>query len=95
MTMKVTEGCELIKEELIRNDVRLVASLPDDWMAPLIRTIAQDHRFIHVPVAREPEIVGVCTGAFFGGHNAVGIMGMAGFLTARLHDGNLLAQKLA
>lgn len=59
-------------------------------MAPLIRTIAQDHRFIHVPVAREPEIVGVCTGAFFGGHNAVGIMGMAGFLTAQHELGTLV-----
>ena len=33
--------------------VELVASLPDNWMAEIIRTFDRDDRFRHVPVNRE------------------------------------------
>ena len=61
--------------------IRLAASLPDDWVAPLINLLDADNDIRHIRVAREPEIIGICSGAFFGGVRAVGIMGATGFLT--------------
>jgi sulfopyruvate decarboxylase TPP-binding subunit len=61
--------------------VTLAASLPDDWMAPIISSIDEDPTIDHVRVAREPEIIGICSGAFLGGRRAVGVMGATGFLT--------------
>jgi len=66
---------------LKRVDIRLCASLPDDWVAPLIDLLHADGDIRHVRVARESEIIGICSGAFFGGVRAVGIMGATGFLT--------------
>lgn len=65
--------------------VRVVASLPDDWVLPLIDAVDADKRFKHVRVAREAEAVGICAGAFFGGVNSLAIMGMAGVL-AIIHE---------
>ncbi|MHB1987980.1 MAG: hypothetical protein ACYCSF_08350 [Acidimicrobiales bacterium] len=65
--------------------VKVVASLPDDWVLPLIQAVEADERFVHVGVAREAEAVGVCAGAFFGGANSLAIMGMAGVL-AIVHE---------
>jgi sulfopyruvate decarboxylase TPP-binding subunit len=59
----------------------LVASLPDGWIAPLIKHLGQDSRFRHVPVNREESAVGLCSGAFFGGKPGVALMGASGFLT--------------
>ena len=77
-----SSGPELIRDALATAEIRLAASLPDDWLAELIGLLREDDRFIHVPVAREEEIVGICSGAFFTGVKAVGIMGCAGFLAS-------------
>lgn len=60
---------------------RLVASLPDNWIAPMIRHFEHDRRFRHVPVNREESAVGLCSGAFFGGAPGVALMGASGFMT--------------
>ena len=44
---------ERIHEQLKRAGVTLAASLPDDWVAPLINRIAADNTMQHVSVARE------------------------------------------
>ena len=59
----------------------LVASLPDNWIAPMIRHFASDSRFRHVAVNREESAVGLCSGAFFSGSPGVALMGASGFLT--------------
>lgn len=59
----------------------LVASLPDGWIAPLIKRLSADSRFHHVPVNREESAIGLCCGAFFGGRLGVALMGASGFLT--------------
>jgi sulfopyruvate decarboxylase subunit alpha len=61
--------------------IKLAASLPDDWVAPLIARIAADNEMRHVPVAREAEAIAICSGAFFGGVRAVALMGATGLLT--------------
>jgi sulfopyruvate decarboxylase subunit alpha len=58
-----------------------VASLPDNWIAPLIRRLETDERFTHVAVNREESAVGLCSGAFFTGKTGVALMGASGFMT--------------
>jgi len=72
---------ERIHAELAKCGVRLAATLPDDWVAPLIRRLAADPSIRHVPVAREAEAVAICSGAFFGGVRAVAVIGNTGLLT--------------
>jgi sulfopyruvate decarboxylase TPP-binding subunit len=62
-------------------NANLVASLPDNWIAPLIKHIDGDERFRHVPVNREESAVGLCSGAFFGGNLGIALMGASGFMT--------------
>ena len=62
-------------------DAKLVASLPDGWIAPLIKHLSGDARFRHIPVNREESAVGLCSGAFFGGHTGIALMGASGFMT--------------
>ena len=54
-----------IADELGECGIGLVASLPDDWVADLIKVVEVDDRFIHVPVNREEFAVGLCSGTFF------------------------------
>jgi sulfopyruvate decarboxylase TPP-binding subunit len=70
-----------IHEQLSNCGIKLAASLPDDWVAPLIERIATDNRIRHVRVAREAEAIAICSGAFFGGVRAVALMGATGLLT--------------
>jgi sulfopyruvate decarboxylase subunit alpha len=69
---------ELIHSELTKCGVTLAASLPDDWVAPLIRRLAADPAIRHVPVGREAEAIAICTGAFLAGVRSVAIMGTTG-----------------
>src|SRR5712692_5735213 len=61
--------------------VTLSACLPDDWVAPLADLLDDEPTVVSLRVAREPEIIAICSGAFFGGARAVGVMGATGFLT--------------
>ncbi len=70
-----------IHEQLTKTGIKLAASLPDDWVAPLIERIAADNQIRHVPVAREAEAIAICSGAFFGGVRAAALMGATGLLT--------------
>ena len=42
-----------IADELASCGVKLVASLPDNWLIGVIKAIDRDERFVHVPVNRE------------------------------------------
>jgi len=70
-----------IADELAECGVGLVASLPDDWIADLIKTLDADERILHVPVNREESAVGLCSGAFFSPLRAAALMGASGMLT--------------
>ena len=75
------EVARRIADQLAECKVRLVASLPDNWLTPLIDTVAGDRRFTHVPVNREESAVGLCSGAYMGGLGSAAIMGASGFMT--------------
>src|ERR1700676_3477249 len=70
-----------IHGELTKCGIKIAASLPDDWVAPLIERIAADNQIRNVRVAREAEAIAICSGAFYGGVRAVALMGATGLLT--------------
>ena len=70
-----------IADALFDAGARFVASLPDNWIAPLIKRLGEDGRFCHVPVNREESAVGLCSGEFFGGRLGVALMGTSGLMT--------------
>jgi sulfopyruvate decarboxylase subunit alpha len=70
-----------IHQQLTKCGIKIAASLPDDWVAPLIERIAADNHIRHVRVAREAEAIAICSGAFFGGVRSVALMGATGLLT--------------
>lgn len=76
-----TTVSDRIAEELFKSGIKLVASLPDGWIANLIETLDRDERFIHVPVNREESAIGLCSGAFLGGIGALALMGASGLMT--------------
>jgi len=70
-----------IADELSSCGVKLVASLPDNWLMDVIETIRRDRRFIHVPVNREESAIGLCSGAYMGAMGSAALMGASGFMT--------------
>jgi sulfopyruvate decarboxylase subunit alpha len=70
-----------IAEELAKCNVKLVASLPDNWLMELIEAIDHDQRFVHVRVNREESAVGLCSGAYMGALGSAALMGASGFMT--------------
>jgi len=70
-----------IVEEFVRCDVKLIASLPDNWIAELISELDRDDRVRHVPVNREESAIGLCAGAYMGGMGSVALMGASGLMT--------------
>jgi sulfopyruvate decarboxylase subunit alpha len=81
LNAKVKDAAHRIADELAAAEIKLVASLPDDWIAELIKTLEGDGRFIHVPVNREESAVGICSGCFFSGTPALALMGASGLMT--------------
>ena len=67
-----------IADELAACGVKMVASLPDNWVAELIEALNEDERFTHVPVNREESAIGLCSGAFMGGMGSAALMGASG-----------------
>lgn len=55
-----------ILDELSRCGVKLIASLPDNWVMDLIGAAQRASRFTHVPVNREESAIGLCAGAYMG-----------------------------
>ena len=80
-TGRRAETARRICDELAGCGVKLVASLPDNWISTLIATIEADPRFTHVPVNREESAVGLCSGAYMGGLGSAAVMGASGFMT--------------
>ncbi|MBX9759328.1 MAG: hypothetical protein K2Y29_11180 [Beijerinckiaceae bacterium] len=70
-----------IMDQLDACGVKLVASLPDNWVAELIEALDADERFVHVPVNREESAIGLCSGAFMGAMGSAALMGASGLMT--------------
>ena len=79
--VKRTEIARRIADELAGCGVKLVASLPDNWISELLVHLDGDERFRHVPVNREESAIGLCAGAYMAGLGSVALMGASGFMT--------------
>jgi sulfopyruvate decarboxylase TPP-binding subunit len=78
---KSSDVATRIADELASCGVRLVASLPDNWLMNVIATVERDERFVHVPVNREESAIGLCSGAYMGAMGSAALMGASGFMT--------------
>jgi sulfopyruvate decarboxylase subunit alpha len=85
MNGTASANATLVVDELTRCGVRLAAALPDDWLVPVLSALESSSEVTYVPVAREMEAVGICSGAFFGGAGSVAVMGIAGLFTC-IHE---------
>lgn len=81
MNGKPADIARAIAQELAGCGVKLVASLPDNWLIDLITTIEEDTRFVHVRVNREESAIGLCSGAYMGALGSAALMGASGFMT--------------
>lgn len=76
------ECAERIKESIKRAGIDLVATLPDEKMVELIKSIGRDAALKHIPLCREEEGVGICAGAYLAGMKCALLMQNAGFLNS-------------
>jgi sulfopyruvate decarboxylase subunit alpha len=76
------ESARTILQSLKQAGVSFVASLPDTSLASLIELLEQSNDFIHVPLSREEEGIGVCAGAYFGGRRCALVVQNAGLLNS-------------
>src|SRR5262245_24012978 len=81
MTDKSPTVGRQIADELASCQVKLIASLPDNWLMELIETVDRDRRFVHVRVNREESAIGLCSGAYMGALGSAALMGASGFMT--------------
>src|SRR3990172_1152003 len=62
--------------------ISLVASLPDAALVALVNELDNSNDLIHVPLTREEEGVGICTGAYLAGKRCALLMQNAGLLNS-------------
>src|SRR5574341_2495713 len=80
--MASTEAARQILAGLKEAGINLVASVPDINMLDLINLLYQDKEITHVPVGREEEGIGVCTGAHLAGKQTAMLMQNGGLLNS-------------
>ena len=80
--MGTLEGARQILAGLKEAGVNLVSSVPDINMLQLINLLYEDKEIAHVPVGREEEGIGVCTGAHLAGKQPAMLMQNGGLLNS-------------
>ena len=80
--MNPTEAAKTIVSGLKGAGINLVATLPDINLADLLREVEEDRDFIHVPLCREEEGIGICAGAYLVGKKCAAIMQNGGFFNS-------------
>jgi len=80
--MGTIAGAQNILAGLKAAGIDLVSSVPDINMLQLINLLYQDKEITHVPVGREEEGIGVCTGAHLGGKRPAMLMQNGGLLNS-------------
>ena len=80
--MPTVENANIILQSLQRAGISVVASLPDGFLVHVIQGLDESNEFLHLPVTREEEGIGICTGAYLGGKRCCMVMQNAGLLNA-------------
>lgn len=81
MSVETPAWHEIVVKVLKAHQVKLVAYVPDNVLAPLIRAVHADPFFTVVAPAREEEAVGIVTGAYMGGMRGIVLMQTSGLAT--------------
>jgi len=77
--VNAAEAAKIIVEGLKQAGINLVATLPDINLADLLREVEENKDLIHVPLCREEEGMGICTGGYLVGKKCAAIMQNGGF----------------
>jgi len=80
--MPSVENAKIILQSLQRAGIEVVASLPDAFLVHVLEGLDSSSEFLHLPVTREEEGIGICTGAYLGGKRTCMVMQNAGLLNA-------------
>ena len=72
---------DIVVRVLKKNQIKLVAYVPDKVLAPLIKRLVADDYFTLLHPAREEEAVGIVTGAYMAGLRGIVLMQTSGFAT--------------
>ena len=80
--MGTVAGAQNILSALKEAGINVVASVPDINMLQLINLLYEDKEITHIPVGREEEGIGVCTGAHLGGKKPAMLMQNGGLLNS-------------
>jgi sulfopyruvate decarboxylase subunit alpha len=80
--MASTEAARQILAGLKEAGINLVASVPDINLLQVINHLYQDKEITHVPVGREEEGIGVCTGAHLAGKQTAILMQNGGLMNS-------------
>lgn len=80
--MGTVEGSQEILAGLKEAGINLVASVPDLNLLELINLLYEDKAITHIPVGREEEGIGVCTGAYLGGKKIAMLMQNGGLMNS-------------
>lgn len=80
--MTNAEEPRMILQAMKEAGINFVTSLPDYNIAKLLELVDADRDIKHVPLCREEEGIGICTGAYMGGKTTAIIMQNGGFLNS-------------
>jgi sulfopyruvate decarboxylase subunit alpha len=80
--MPSKDNARVIVQGLKYAGINVIASLPDGALVSLIEAIDDSREFIHIPLTREEEGVGVCAGAYFAGGRTALLLQNAGLLNS-------------
>lgn len=80
--MAASERSQQILAGLKEAGINLIASVPDINLLGLINLLYADKEIAHIPVGREEEGVGVCTGAYLGGKRVALLMQNGGLMNS-------------
>lgn len=80
--MPPEESAKTLLDALNGAGVNLVASLPDGALVSVVKALEQSNDLIHVPLTREEEGTGVCTGGYLAGKRCALLMQNAGLLNS-------------
>jgi sulfopyruvate decarboxylase subunit alpha len=82
LEMETKQRAAAIVAGLKKAGIDFVATLPDEKMVELIRTVQSDPELRHIPLCREEEGIAICAGAYLAGRKTAVIMQNAGFLNS-------------
>ncbi len=80
--MAAPSGSKLILEGLKEAGIDLIATLPDINLRELLGLVEADGSVEHVPLCREEEGIGICTGAYLVGKKCALIMQNGGLFNS-------------